>query len=108
HGMSSLWARTPFTYGNPFGGGVVRHEESRDHYERWKINRELAERYRIQLGDDFPDWEIVIRFYAALHLVQAFLITKDHRFHASKHSDRMHALRRSPELNNMIRAYRML
>lgn len=87
---------------------MVRRDESRDHYERRKFNRELAESYRARLGDDHPDWEIVIRFYAALHLVQAYLITKDPRFHASKHSDRWRAIHASPELRGIRKAYRML
>lgn len=87
---------------------MPRRDECRNHYERSKLDRALADRYQTTLGKDFPDWEIVIRFYSALHLLQAYLITKNVRFHASKHSERGKALMASPELRNMRTAYRML
>jgi hypothetical protein len=46
----------------------------------------------------YRDWEIVVGFYAALHLLQAYLSTKDPRFQAARHEDRMTAIKSSPEL----------
>lgn len=50
-----------------------------------------------------------MRFYAALHLLQAYLLSKHHRFEARRHNDRWKAIRDSPELKqNFHRAYRRL
>lgn len=54
-------------------------------------------------------WEIVVRFYAALHLTQGYLLTKGSRFHARHHTERSLAIRSSPELRDPFsRAYHRL
>lgn len=50
-------------------------------------------------------WVLVARFYAAMHLAQAYLLTKDARFAATRHDERRRALMASPELWN-IRQFR--
>jgi hypothetical protein len=75
---------------------------------RDRFVREL--RYADVLASYAPShWEIVVRFYAALHLTQGYLVTKDYRFHAGRHADRSAAIRRSPELREPFpRAYNRL
>jgi hypothetical protein len=61
------------------------------------------------LGVSVDDWAIVMRFYVALHTLQAYLITKDVRFEAKRHGERLRAIRESPELRvHFEKAYRRL
>jgi uncharacterized protein (UPF0332 family) len=46
-----------------------------------------------------PTWSIVFRFYAAIHLMQAYLLAKgDARFDASSHMERLMAIKKCTEL----------
>lgn len=67
------------------------------YYERWKLNRELAENFAAALPSG-ADWEIVLRFYASLHLVEGYQRTKAQRFWAESHSQRRVCFRLSPEI----------
>lgn len=63
----------------------------------------------VTLNQSLGDWSIVLRFYVALHVLQAYLITKSLRFEAKRHGDRLRAIRDSPELcSNFEKAYRRL
>ncbi len=43
---------------------------ARDHEARWRSLRQLGDAYSKVLPSDL-DWEIVLRFYAGLHLLHA-------------------------------------
>ena len=68
------------------------------HLKRGADNESLA----AELKERIPttDWRIVVNFYAALHFVQAYLISKNIRFHAKRHHERKDAIRKSPELRH--------
>ena len=51
-------------------------------------------------------WEIVVYFYSALHLLQAFLMTKNYR--PQTHADREQALCRLTELRSAREPYQAL
>lgn len=81
----------------------------RDHERRAGENLALS----CTFASEFPDsdWIIVLRFYAALHYLQAYLTTKDSRFHAKRHDERDKAIKKSPELlrvRSFQNHYRML
>lgn len=77
---------------------------------RWRHLRRLADAYATALPQ-YSDWEVVLRFYAGLHLLQAYFSTKNPRFQAARHFDRIQAINASPELTKVRgfkTAYRML
>jgi hypothetical protein len=78
-----------------------------DYHARWKRNAALADVIATSLPEG-ADWEIVVRFYAMLHLVEGVMRTKEARFHSSRHEQRTKALRQSPELRNALAPYRDL
>jgi hypothetical protein len=85
-------------------------ETARAHEKRWRVLRELADKHAISLAEH-ADWELVIRFYAGLHILQAYFCTKDPRFQAARHDERIRAIDQSPELRKVAGfrvAYRML
>ncbi|HEU4409476.1 MAG TPA: hypothetical protein VFS43_29735 [Polyangiaceae bacterium] len=57
-----------------------------------------------------PLWglRVVAIFYAALHLVSAYLATKGEAFQAQDHGARRRAMKRSPELRQAEGAYKLL
>jgi hypothetical protein len=65
-------------------------------------NAARADTYEQSFPSD-PAWAIVLRFYAALHLTQAYLLTKAAHFHAHDHGSRWRAIRSSPELRPNFR-----
>ncbi|MBN2576719.1 MAG: hypothetical protein JXP73_19290 [Deltaproteobacteria bacterium] len=84
--------------------------DARAHHDRYQYMRGLYDAYPPALPAH-RDWEIVVGFYAALHLVQAYFCTKSLRFQAARHEDRIAAIRRSPELNKshqFVVAYKTL
>jgi|GEM_PF-2144451 len=84
--------------------------DARVHHDRYQYMRGLYDAYPPALPAH-RDWEIVVGFYAALHLVQAYFCTKNMRFQAARHDQRMAAIRSSPELNKsrpFVQAYKML
>ncbi len=79
-------------------------------YGKYQKNVALAERLEERLPDD-RDWNCVVRFYAALHLVTAYLIDRSHvRFDpgSAEHAGRKKAMDRCPELRDAPRRYRQL
>jgi hypothetical protein len=84
--------------------------KSQRHYDRYKDNLALAVELEEKL-DDVRGWSCVVRFYAALHLVNAYLIDKPSlRFDpkSSDHKERKAALARCPELRETPDKYRLL
>jgi len=85
-------------------------DQSKDCFQKYQYHVGLAERIEERLPDD-KAWSCVVRFYAALHLVTAYLIDKtDIRFEpsASAHLDRRRAMEKCPELRDAPRKYREL
>lgn len=81
-----------------------------EHLARALYNAALAAEYGRALPK-YPDWEVVVRFYAALHFVQGYFMTKNERFEAKRHDQREQAIRSSPELTKNPKfhlAYRRL
>ena len=66
------------------------------------------------MEDRFPNhrgWTCVVRFYAALHLMNAYLIEKQNiRFtpESTEHKDRTYAMAKCPELRDAPKTYRYL
>jgi hypothetical protein len=85
-------------------------ERSQEHYARYQHNVELAERILLSLPDD-SDWSCVVMFYAALHLLTAYLVAKHNVSFdpiESGHQDRKKAMDRCPELKDSPLRYRHL
>src|SRR3990172_6737505 len=84
-------------------------DDANSHRERSRADARFAG--ELSRRDPRADWELVVRFYAALHLTQAYLLTKRHRFEAKRHKEREDAIRASPELtkgNRFPLAYKWL
>ena len=79
-------------------------------YEKFKENAALATRIEEKLPDD-KAWSCVVRFYAAVHLVNTYLIDKSQvRFDpaSAEHAERKRAMDRCPELRDTPKRYRQL
>src|SRR5260370_792699 len=79
-------------------------------YEKLKENAALATRIEEKLPDD-KAWSCVVRFYAAVHLVNSYLIDKSQvRFDpaSAEHTERKKAMDRCPELRDAPKRYRQL
>lgn len=84
-------------------------ESCQSHYDRSLCDEATANELCAKMSGN--GWEIVIRFYSALHLTQAYMVTKNIRFEASRHNERWQAINASPELTKGKRfpmAYGML
>ena len=79
-------------------------------YRKYQKNVIVAERLAERLPED-REWSCVVRFYAALHLVNAYLIDKS-QIHfdpeAAEHMGRKKAMDRCPELRDVPKRYRQL
>lgn len=82
-------------------------DDPRRHYARFLLFASLADRLEAHLPADV-EWCAVVRFYSALHLVDAYLTTKFLPHKTVSHFDRQQALRRYPECARFERAYRRL
>jgi hypothetical protein len=66
------------------------------------------------MGKQFPasrGWNCVVRFYAALHLMNAYLIDKQNIAfdpESTEHKERTHAMAQCPELRDAPKKYRWL
>ncbi len=79
-------------------------------YGRYQTNVALAKRLEERLPEH-RDWSSVARFYAAVHLMNAYLIDKSQvRFDPSsaEHTERRRAMDRCPELRDAPKRYRQL
>jgi hypothetical protein len=88
----------------------MNNEQAQEHYDRFLRNSRLAEKIETQLEEN-ADWACVTRFYAALHLITAYLGKKSNvhfRPDASGHGDRKRAMRSCPELREAPQRYQEL
>ncbi len=79
-------------------------------YEKFKENATLATRIEEKLPDE-KAWTCVVRFYAAVHLMNTYLIDKSHiRLDpaSAEHTERKKAMDRCPELRDAPKRYRQL
>lgn len=68
------------------------------HYDRSKLCNDGASAYAAS-SPKFPDWEVVFRFYCAVHLIEAYFTGKSPPVAASKdHGERKKTMRALPEL----------
>src|SRR5437879_3756044 len=85
-------------------------ERAHGYYAKYKHNVELAERILQSLPED-SDWSCVVMFYAALHLMTAYLAAK-HKVSfdptESGHPERKRAMEKCPELRDSPLRYRNL
>lgn len=85
-------------------------EESQACYTKFQHNAAFARK----LEEAFPDdaaWSCVVRFYAAVHLMNAYLIDKKNvRFdaEAAAHDERRKAMAKCPELREAPAKFREL
>jgi hypothetical protein len=85
-------------------------DEAQKCYEKYHGNAVFARK----LEDEFPDetaWSCVVRFYAALHLINAYLIDKKNVRLDPKtaaHVERKRAMERCPELRDAPHRFREL
>jgi hypothetical protein len=78
-----------------------------EHFRRFLDNTALADEFAAAGGKAAP-WEIVLRFYAVVHLVEGYLRTKDPRFWSDHHEVRVRQLRASPEVKVAAAIYKDL
>ena len=79
-------------------------------FAKYRENLTLAQRMEEQLPDN-KGWNCVVRFYAAVHLVNAYIIDKSHiRFDPAlaEHTERKRAMDHCPELRDAPKRYRQL
>src|SRR5437867_3038201 len=79
-------------------------------YTKFKENAALAARLESRMPDD-KAWSCVVRFYAAVHLMNAYLIDKGHvRFDPgfAEHTERKRAMDQCPELRDAPKRYRQI
>ena len=79
-------------------------------YDKFKENLALAKRIDLALPGDRA-WSCVVRFYAAVHLLNAYLIDKERvRFDpgSAEHPERKKAMNQCPELRDAPKRYRHL
>jgi hypothetical protein len=80
------------------------------HYDRYLHNVALAQRLETALPEDI-DWVCVVLFYAAVHLLTAYLVLKQNVSFdpaAGSHPQRKKALDACPELKSAPRKFREL
>jgi len=85
-------------------------ELARNCYRKFERYIALASELENQLpGDD--GWSVVIRFYAALHLMNCYLVGKGiihFEIASANHEDRRRIMERCPELRDAPKKYRDL
>jgi hypothetical protein len=85
-------------------------EKAKGYFDRYSYNLALA----AEIENLFPrasDWVCVLRFYAALHLINAYLIDKGNISfdpESTEHKERKQAMARCPELRDAPEKYRRL
>jgi hypothetical protein len=75
------------------------------HYRRFQYNAALASRMEQALPQHL-DWCAVVAFYAAMHVLDAYLSAKQFAFPIDSHPNRNRAIRLSPELRRCGTSYR--
>lgn len=87
----------------------MQQREVTEHHARWSANRETATALQEHLPGNA--WALVVEFYAALHLLEAYLKTKPSKFHAATHDERTKAIANCSELcqtRDFRKAYKQL
>jgi hypothetical protein len=74
----------------------------KEHYKKSGYN----EKFFDDVKHEYPDWAITGLFYAALHLMEAFLAVKD--IHVEDHKERVNYIGRLSELKPLYQYYRAL
>jgi hypothetical protein len=85
-------------------------DTARKYYGRYLENVALASEMEESMSND-RGWSCVVRFYAALHLMTAYLVGKTNvRFNptSTDHQDRRNAMSQCPELRDAPEKYRNL
>jgi hypothetical protein len=82
-------------------------DQAKVHFDRYRQIAASALRIEAALPGD-RDWCCVLMFYAALHLLDAYLCTKVFAFAIDSHVNRNRAIRQSPELGRFGSSYREL
>jgi hypothetical protein len=85
-------------------------ERAQASFAKFQENVARAARIEEKLPDD-EAWSCVVRFYAAVHLINAYLIDKSQvRFDpaSAEHTERKKAMDRCPELRDAPKRYRQL
>ncbi len=86
-------------------------ERATSFYETYLRYAALAQQLDGSLSDDTKGWACVVRFYATLHLVNAYLLLK-HQLHfdpsSTVHFERAKALKKCLELRDAPEKYRHL
>lgn len=85
-------------------------DEATECFAKCQANAEFARRLEKQFPDDMA-WSCVVRFYAALQLINAYLIDKKNvLLHTADtaHVERKKAMERCPELRDAPKKYREL
>ena len=82
--------------------------DTASHYTKSKLNEEVATKIRERIPEELG-WYMVVLFYSALHLVDAYLVTKAWNPSMENHGERNRELRKCTELTKPFRtAYRSL
>jgi len=85
-------------------------QAAQDHYDKFVHNRALAKRMAALMPGD-GDWSCVVLFYAAVHLVTAYLVMKSNVAldpSSAVHPQRKKAMDNCPELKDSRDKYRQL
>ena len=83
---------------------------AKKHYARYLENVSLAAEMEQHMPND-RGWGCVVRFYAALHLMNAYLVDKSNvrlKSGATEHKERKAAMAQCPELRDAPDKYRRL
>ena len=88
-----------------FSGKLLKLSVKEQHLEKARENQRLAESCELRSRTE-REWSIIIRFYAALHYLQAYLETKSAR--TSTHSETRKKIRAMSELQDLEDAYNQL
>jgi hypothetical protein len=79
--------------------------DSKGHVLQAKHNESIAE---YLLGTSYPDWRSTCLFYAALHYVQAYFVSRHPPQHFTKHSNRDTAIESDNHIGGIWSDYRSL
>jgi hypothetical protein len=82
-------------------------EQAKAHFDRYQQFAASALRIETAIPGE-GEWCCVVLFYAALHLLDAYLCTKRFTFAIDSHVNRNLAIRQSPELRRFGTSYREL
>jgi hypothetical protein len=79
--------------------------DPKGHIQQAKHNEALAQYLE---GTPYPDWRATSLFYAALHYVQAYFLSRTPPQHFTRHSDRDTAIESDSHIGGIWNDYRSL